>query len=84
MELNGKTFVTAKPFPGDGCIQIAELAKLKNRRQANAGLIATAPELLETLADLVEAIWDGRLESSGAEYFTDPARKLIAKAKGDA
>lgn len=46
MQLNGKVFVTAKPFPEeDGCIQVAEVTHLKNRLIANASLLAAAPEL---------------------------------------
>lgn len=48
--------------------------------KADGPLIAAAPELLEALKELVDAVWDGRLESEGAEAFTDPARAAIAKA----
>lgn len=64
-----------------GDVNIKRDPELLETMQANARLIAAAPELLEALKELVEAIWDGRLESEGAETFTDPARAAIAKAE---
>lgn len=39
-------------------------------------------QLSGELQEIIDAIWDGRLEAQGAETFTDPARALIDKAAG--
>jgi len=51
-------------------------------KAADKRLADAAPELLRVLKNLVEAVWDGRLEELGAEEFTDPARRAIKKAEG--
>lgn len=48
--------------------------------EANAHLIAAAPELLEALEDLMEAVKD-HYEAGGYEW--KQARAAIAKAKGE-
>lgn len=56
----------------------------ESEREANARLIAAAPELLEALtelADLVDAIREGEYRPDS--FTTQPARAAIAKAKGE-
>ena len=48
--------------------------------QANARLIAAAPELLEALKSLVAGIFDGP-DASDAAMLVDKARAAIAKAE---
>lgn len=49
--------------------------------EKNARLIANAPELLEALIKLVDAI--GRMPSNSADGLADQAREVIAQATGD-
>lgn len=67
VELNGKTFVTAKPFPElEGSISICEVTRLKNRVSANAKLIAASPELLKIVKFLHKYVQAGEQNV----YFT--------------
>lgn len=50
-------------------------------QQANARLIAAAPELLDMLTKLIGAI--DRMPSNPADGLADEARELIAKATGE-
>lgn len=79
---HGRTFITEKQHGADAFMQIAEVTGIVKRTHKNAMLLASAPELLSTLENIVEAIWDGRLEADGAENYTDDARLLIRRAKG--
>jgi hypothetical protein len=49
--------------------------------EANARLIAAAPELLEALESMVEMV---EMNGFGKAYAMDISRAAIAKAKGDA
>ena len=50
-------------------------------QQANARLIAAAPDLLAALIKLIDAI--GRMPSNAADGLADQAREVIAKATGE-
>lgn len=54
--------------------------KSTDEAEANARLIAAAPDMLEALEYICEAEWDGINEPPWAER----ARAAIAKAKGEA
>lgn len=62
--------------PGDPWF-IATLHDMEKQTQANARLIAAAPDLLEALEAVLFAGWCG--ESSP---ITDNVRRVIAKARG--
>lgn len=62
---------------------VAELSRKRpqSEREANARLIAAAPELLDALRDLVGAIAEMKLEMAG-HVSLEEARAAIAKAEG--
>jgi hypothetical protein len=72
----------------DGVEQIASVNRSNDEREANARLIASAPELLEALKGLFEHCamvhkhWGAGSNASEAQAAQDFARAAIAKAEG--
>jgi L-alanine-DL-glutamate epimerase-like enolase superfamily enzyme len=69
---------------GDGHIQICELPfhHHDEENEANARLIAAAPDLLEALKDIVE-FWDSIVPTDAVNQMHINARAAIAKATGE-
>lgn len=69
-------------YVGDKNGRQVGFVSLRSEQEANARLIAAAPELLEALRDLL-ADYDGSIEP-GESALIDKARAAIAKVKGGA
>jgi hypothetical protein len=70
--------------PKNGCVGPVDVAHVYlrtvlGRTEANARLIAAAPELLEALEDLLH---QAKLSESEGGWDFEPARAAIAKARG--
>ena len=88
-ELDGRTVGPVRVLRADGDVpQLQAVARVMDRTgewQANARLIAAAPELLQALRDLVddyEAILGDGLTAETAPAELRTARAAIAKAEG--
>jgi len=68
----------------DECTDNASIAVYGSNDEANARLIAAAPELLEALKKAEEAIREIAEENDGDYELADELRAVIAKATGEA
>ncbi len=92
---SGPEYITANNKPlvtlrwGCSCCKecIDKFEDMTKEEQANARLIAAAPELLEACKAIdLNAIWDGKRGSKGylvMEHHIERARQAIAKAEGE-
>jgi hypothetical protein len=69
--------VWASNGPEGGKIAAEAIAPAREMAQANARLIAAAPDLLEALQEIVET-----LDTNDFAHWTESARSAIAKATG--
>ena len=66
-------------------VAVCDFPRTPATMEANAHLIAAAPELLAALEEVVELLRDGYLlfDDDAAEFSIDHWRKAIGKARGE-